>query len=151
MVQWLRICLVMQGTRFPSLVRELRSHVLWDNQAAHRNYRVPNNRSFVSDSLRPYGLQPARFLHPWGYPGKNTGVSCHFLLQGIFPTQGLNPSLPHCRQTLLSESLGKPQQRPSEAPRHQKKKSSVISVQSSYVICCSTNIVTIYSNTSENK
>ena len=33
-------------------------------------------------------------------PGKNTGVGCHFLLQGIFPTQGSNPSLPHCRQML---------------------------------------------------
>ena len=32
--------------------------------------------------------------------GKNTGVGCHFLLQEIFPTQGLNPGLPHCRQTL---------------------------------------------------
>ena len=33
-------------------------------------------------------------------PGKNTGVSCHALLQGILPTQGLNPGLPHCRQIL---------------------------------------------------
>ena len=33
-------------------------------------------------------------------PGKNTGVSCHALLQGIFPVQGLNPALPHCRQIL---------------------------------------------------
>ena len=33
-------------------------------------------------------------------PGKNTGVGCHALLQGIFPTQGLNPGLPHCRQIL---------------------------------------------------
>ena len=32
--------------------------------------------------------------------GKNTGVGCHFLLQGIFLTQGLNPGLPHCRQIL---------------------------------------------------
>ena len=31
-------------------------------------------------------------------PGKNSGVGCHTLLQGIFPTQGLNPGLPHCRQ-----------------------------------------------------
>ena len=31
--------------------------------------------------------------------GKNTGVGCHALLQGIFPTQGLNPGLLHCRQT----------------------------------------------------
>ena len=33
-------------------------------------------------------------------PGKNTGVDCHALLQGIFPTQGLNPGLPHCRRIL---------------------------------------------------
>ena len=35
-----------------------------------------------------------------GFPGKNTGVSCYFILQGIFPIQGLNPGLPHCRQIL---------------------------------------------------
>ena len=34
------------------------------------------------------------------FPGKNTGVGCHFLLQEIFPKQGLNPGLPHCRQML---------------------------------------------------
>ena len=45
-------------------------------------------------------LQPTRFLCPWGFPGKNTGVGGHFLLQEIFPTQGLKPGLPHCRQTL---------------------------------------------------
>ena len=45
--------------------------------------------------LQPHRLQPARFLCPWDSPGKNTGVSYHFLLQGIFPTQGLNPSLLH--------------------------------------------------------
>ena len=33
-------------------------------------------------------------------PGKNTGVDCHALLQGIFPTQGSNPGLPHCRRIL---------------------------------------------------
>ena len=37
-------------------------------------------------------------LCPWDSPGKNTGVGCHSLLQGIFPTQGLNPGLLHCRQ-----------------------------------------------------
>ena len=42
-------------------------------------------------------------------PGKNTGVGCHALLQGIFPTRRLNPGLPYCRQILLlSEPLGKP-------------------------------------------
>ena len=34
------------------------------------------------------------------FPGKNTGVSCHALLQGIFPIQGSNPGLPLCRQIL---------------------------------------------------
>ena len=36
----------------------------------------------------------------WDSPGKNTGVDCHFLLQGKFPTQGSTPGLPHWRQTL---------------------------------------------------
>ena len=36
---------------------------------------------------------------PWDFPGKSAGVDCHFLLQGIFPTQESNPGLPHCRQT----------------------------------------------------
>ena len=44
-------------------------------------------------------------------PGKNTGVSCHALLQGIFPTQGSNPGLLHCRQTLYQLSYkGSPNQ-----------------------------------------
>ena len=36
--------------------------------------------SVMSDSLRPYGLQPTRPLHPWDFPGKSTGVGCHCLL-----------------------------------------------------------------------
>ena len=40
--------------------------------------------------MRRHGLQPARFLCPWNYLGKNTGVGCHFLFQGIFLTQGSN-------------------------------------------------------------
>ena len=36
---------------------------------------------------------PPRLLCPWNSPGKNTGVDCHSLLQGIFPSQGLNPGL----------------------------------------------------------
>ena len=42
---------------------------------------------------------PGSFVHG-NSPGKNTGVGCHALLQGIFPTQGINPGLPHCRQIL---------------------------------------------------
>ena len=50
------------------------------------------------------------FATPWtvahqaplsmGFSRQDTGVGCHFLLQEIFPTQGSNPGLPHCRQTL---------------------------------------------------
>ena len=58
------------------------------------------SHSVVSDSLQPHGLQPARLLCPWDCPGKNAGVGCHFLLQGIFSTQGSNPGLLHCRQIL---------------------------------------------------
>ena len=47
----------------------------------------------VSDSLQIHWLQPARLLCPWDFPGKNTGVGCHFLLQGIFLTQESNPCL----------------------------------------------------------
>ena len=48
----------------------------------------------------PMDLQPARLLCPWNSPGQNTGVGTRSFLQGIFPTQGLNPGLPHCRQIL---------------------------------------------------
>ena len=58
------------------------------------------SRSVTHNSLRPHRLQSARLLCPWDFPGKNTGVSCHALLHGIFPTQGSNPGLPHCRQIL---------------------------------------------------
>ena len=44
------------------------------------------SRSVRSDSFRPCGLQPARLLCPWDSPGRNTGVGCHSLLQGIFLT-----------------------------------------------------------------
>ena len=47
----------------------------------------------MSDSLWPHGLQPVRLLCPWDSPGKNAGVGCHALLQGIFPTQGSDPHL----------------------------------------------------------
>ena len=43
-------------------------------------------------TLLCHGLQPARLLHSWNSPGKNTGVGSHSLIQGIFPTQGSNPA-----------------------------------------------------------
>ena len=50
-------------------------------------------RSVVSNSVETPWMESARVLCPWDVPGKNTGVGCHFLLQGIFLTQGLNPRL----------------------------------------------------------
>ena len=51
--------------------------------------------SVVSNSLQPHGL-----YSPWNSPGQNTGVDSLSLLQGIFPTQGSNPGLLHCRWIL---------------------------------------------------
>jgi len=59
--------------------------------------------SIVSDSLWLHGLQPTRLLFPWNFPGRNTGVGCHFLLWEIFSIQGSNPRhlcLLHYRQIL---------------------------------------------------
>ena len=65
--------------------------------------------SVVSSSLRPHGRQPARLLCPWDFSGKNTGLGCHFLIEGIFPTQGLNPCFLrhlHCRRFLTFWAIG---------------------------------------------
>ena len=58
------------------------------------------SHSVMSNYLRPHGLQPAMPFCPQNFPNKNTGVGFHFLLQGIFPTQGLNSCLLHCSQIL---------------------------------------------------
>ena len=47
----------------------------------------------MSDSVWPHRWQPTRLPRSWDSPGKNTGVGCHSLLQGIFLTQGLNPRI----------------------------------------------------------
>ena len=70
-------------------------------------YRVSNrvNESVSCLTLQPHRLQPAWLLCPWDSPGKNTGVGCHALLQGIFPTWGSNPGVLLCRQILLATEL----------------------------------------------
>ena len=57
------------------------------------------SHSVMLDSLRPHG-----FYSPSNSPGQNTGTGSLSLLQGIFPTQGSNPGLPHCRQILYQLS-----------------------------------------------
>ena len=61
--------------------------------------RESKSCSVVSDSLQPHGL-----YSPWNSPGQNTRVGGCSLLQGTFPTQGLNPGLPHCRRILYQLS-----------------------------------------------
>ena len=60
---------------------------------------IYESRSVMSDSLWPHGL-----YSPWNSPGQNTGEGSHSLLQGIFPTQGLNPDLLHWRWILYQWS-----------------------------------------------
>ena len=57
------------------------------------------SHSVVADSMWPHGL-----YSPWNSPGQNTGVGSLSLLQGIFPTQGSNPGLPHCGRILYQLS-----------------------------------------------
>ena len=60
---------------------------------------VSESCSVVSDSLQPNGL-----YSPRNSPGQNTGMDSLSLLQGIFPTLGSNPGLPHCRRILYQLS-----------------------------------------------
>ena len=57
------------------------------------------SRLVVSDSLQPHGL-----YSPWDSPGQDAGMGSHSVLQGMFPTQGLNPGLPHYRRILYQLS-----------------------------------------------
>ena len=54
----------------------------------------------MPDSLGPHGLQPTRLLCPWDFPGKDSGVGCHFLLQGISKITTQNTELKHTRINL---------------------------------------------------
>ena len=67
-------------------------------QLNKKNYLFSESisHSVASSSLWSHGVYLARLLCTWDSPDKNTRVGCHFLLQGIFPTLGLNPVLLHC-------------------------------------------------------
>ena len=64
-----------------------------------KKLKVSESCSVVSDSLQPHGL-----YNPWNSSGQNTGVGILSFLQGMFPTQGSNPGLPHCRWILYQLS-----------------------------------------------
>ena len=78
--------------------KNLMSCIPKTNTTLYINYES-ESCSVVSDSLRPHGL-----YSPWNSPGKNTGVGNLSILQGIFPRQGLNPGLLHCRWILYQLS-----------------------------------------------
>ena len=71
------------------------------------------SHSVMTDSLQPHGVEPTRFLRLWDFPGKNTGVGCHFLLQehspGDLPDPGIKARSPVFQaDSLPSEPPGKP-------------------------------------------
>ena len=83
MVQWLRLYARNSGGLDSITDLGTRSH---ENERVKSLSRA---RLFAT----PWTVACTKLLHPWDFPGKSTGVGCHFLLQGIFPTQGSNPGL----------------------------------------------------------
>ena len=88
--------------------------------------------------MQPHGLYPTKLLCPWDFPGKNTVVGCHFLLQGIFPTQRSNPDLPPGRLILYHWASWETFQNAySKSEKKKKKKNSKTHIQNiqSSTIC----------------
>ena len=94
--------------------RKARLFSYWCQQIVWKKKKLVNNEcegslanityesegcSVVSNSLWPHGLYSL-----WNSPGQNTGEGSLSFLQGIFPTQGLSPDLPHCRWILYQLS-----------------------------------------------
>ena len=71
----------------------------YGNLSQMRKWIESESRSVMSDSLRPHEL-----YSPWNSPDQNTRVGSLSFLLGIFPTQGFNPGLPHCRWILYQLS-----------------------------------------------
>ena len=89
---WVELCYPQNNIKVLPL-RTSECDLIWKQVAASESCSV------VSESLQPHGL-----YRPWNSPGQNIGVGSISLLQGIFPTQGVNPGLPHCRQILYQLS-----------------------------------------------
>ena len=126
-MDWLDL-LAIQGTRKSLLQHTVQKHQFFVIQLSHpymttgKTIALPR-RTFVDKVMSlikgyPYiniewsescsvvsdSLQPRRLHSPWNSPGQNTGVGSLSLLQGIFPPQGSNPGLPHCRRILYQLS-----------------------------------------------
>ena len=81
----------------PHLLHWQASHYHWTTWGVQ--FKWSQSCSVASNSLQPLGPHS-----PWNSPGQNTGGDSLSLLQGIFPTQGLNPGLSHCRRILYQLS-----------------------------------------------
>ena len=68
-----------------------------EGKSSHSSFGESKSHPVVFDSLWPHGL-----YSPWNSPGQKSGVGSLSLLQGIFPTQGSNPGLLHCRRFFTS-------------------------------------------------
>ena len=92
---WVEMEITRGKTRYKGIKLDLPSWLHICMNKLRERESVSESHSVVSTSLRPHGL-----YSPWNSPGQNTGVGSCFLLQLIFPTQGSNPGLLHCRQIL---------------------------------------------------
>ena len=87
--------------------------------------------SVLSNFLPPHRLLLTRFLCPWNFPGKNAGVGCHFLLQGIFLTWGLKLHLLH----LLCWQVDSLQTKPPGRPFKGISEEIIIREELTYFVC----------------
>ena len=91
------------------------ANIHWARPWHTTSFTPPSNLVQSCLTLWPRGLQPARLLCAWAFLGKNTGAGCHFLLQGIFPSQGLNSHLLHSQVGVLPLSHQQASQQPQSS------------------------------------
>ena len=96
------IFLYIQEKKFPT--EELSMKDIGYTQGAQKSNNDTMSSESESHSVMCKSLWPHWLYSPWDSPGQNTGVGSLFLLQGIFPTQGSNPGLLHCRWILYQMS-----------------------------------------------
>ena len=105
-------CILVQPlwrTVWRFLTKTSNQSTIWPSKEIKKwpEHTESKSHSIVSDSLQLH-----RLYSSWTFPGQNTGVDSHSLFQDIFPTQGSNPGLPHCRQILYQLShKGSPEYR----------------------------------------
>ena len=113
---------VYSTSHFSHISECIRSHILrkffyifikYKNFIFYKGYLLPQKKwKLKVVQLCPTLCNPMK--SPWNSLGQNTGVGSLFLLQGIFPTQGWNPGLPHCRWILYQLSHNGSQKRKSK-------------------------------------